>query len=484
MNNNDWFVGRIAACDRFRPIFEREISSYPALYHTLDLSLIYSLIYQESLCQTRDEMGQAFRDDNDTRETWKGGIMQVDSCWRCTQYCADCSTIDLQIHNGMMVLDDALRTVDGIADRYNITLTDDQRIYAVLLSYNRGSKLVDHALRLYSMEQKNISLDVPEFVKTENSALNSTVYAFVNCTEKPLCTDDQTYIPVERDYTNDTFGFALLIGCRVEYGFKNDTQGDYCTGRGYGLEYPKDILKIQEEILSDAPSIDATPLVIPGKEPDLYIGELNFSGYDWFIKYADIPHGPGPNLFYHNNESAFIDENGSLHLRIQNINGTWYSSEIVLTKALGYGKYIIDIAGSEATFDKNAVFGLFTYDLSNSSEINYFHREIDFEAAKWGVDEEDSAQLTVQGPKGSTPFARFALDITKDYTVKIVWQKSYVYFEVDNSTSVVKSWNYTDKYAPIPGDEHFRINLWLFNSTPPSDGNQIQAVVKNFQYMP
>jgi len=65
-----FLVDSIGKCDRFRPIFEKELQSHPEIGSTMDLSKIYSLIYQESACETRDELEQTFKDRNDSRETW------------------------------------------------------------------------------------------------------------------------------------------------------------------------------------------------------------------------------------------------------------------------------------------------------------------------------------------------------------------------------------------------------------------------------
>ena len=37
---------------------------------------------------------------------------------------------------------------------------------------------------------------------------------------------------------------------------------------------------------------------------------------------------------------------------------------------------------------------------------------------------------------------------------------------------------------PQSGDEVVHLNLWLVNGTPPSDNNEVEVVIKNFNFVP
>jgi len=37
---------------------------------------------------------------------------------------------------------------------------------------------------------------------------------------------------------------------------------------------------------------------------------------------------------------------------------------------------------------------------------------------------------------------------------------------------------------PRPGDENARINLWLMHGLPPSDGQEVEVVIRKFEFVP
>jgi len=86
---------------------------------------------------------------------------------------------------------------------------------------------------------------------------------------------------------------------------------------------------------------------------------VDFSGYTWTVKSGYG--GPGGNNWGNGEESVFVDSAGKLHLKVKNIGGKWYSSEVFLNKSLGYGKYEFVTEGPVDKVDKNLVVGLFVY---------------------------------------------------------------------------------------------------------------------------
>ncbi len=120
---------------------------------------------------------------------------------------------------------------------------------------------------------------------------------------------------------------------------------------------------------------------------------IDFSGYTWKVKSSEIRTGPGPNYFSDREEDVWVDENGHLHLRVVSRNGKWYSTEVFIVEALGYGTYTFSLASRIDQLDKNIVLGLFTWD-EIASEHNY--REIDIEFSRWGEEIGDNSQFVVQ----------------------------------------------------------------------------------------
>jgi len=48
----------------------------------------------------------------------------------------------------------------------------------------------------------------------------------------------------------------------------------------------------------------------------------------------------------------------------------------------------------------------------------------------------------------------------------------------------LESWLYTGQDVPRPGSENARINLWLFGGQPPSDSEEVEIIIKKFEYLP
>jgi len=116
---------------------------------------------------------------------------------------------------------------------------------------------------------------------------------------------------------------------------------------------------------------------------------IKFSGIDWIVRTTnDKKEGPGPNLFSDSDKNVWIDEKGSLHLKIRQDGGNWYCSGIIAQKSMGYGKYVFYVNSDVTTLDQNVVAGLFTY--LNDNE------EIDIEFSKWSKPNNMNSQFASQ----------------------------------------------------------------------------------------
>ena len=232
-----------------------------------------------------------------------------------------------------------------------------------------------------------------------------------------------------------------------------------------------------------------------------YISEertIEFSGYEWIVKSSNTPVGPGQNYFSDSNENVWADEEGQLHLKIVERDGTWYCAEVYTTESFGYGEYIFYVASRVDQLDKNVVGGLFTWD--DAPEYN--HREIDIEFSKWGDENNNNALYTVQSgvlPNPPENCNSFNIELNGDYsTHNFVWQNTGIsfqslhghYYTPPDSSYIIESWNYFGNDNPIPGNEKVRINLWLIDTNgddigdPPSDGQEAEIIIKSFEYVP
>ena len=213
---------------------------------------------------------------------------------------------------------------------------------------------------------------------------------------------------------------------------------------------------------------------------------ITFSGYDWVVKSSVIPVGPGPNYFSDSTESVWVDALGQLHLKIINLGGTWHSAEVISASSFGYGKYVFHTASRLDKLDKNAVAGFFTWD---DLAPEYYYREKDIEASRWGEIENDNFQYVVQPWDHPGNRYRFNMNLTGNNSIQSFdWKPDSVVFKSIVGSDVIGSWTYTGSNNSPPGKENVRINLWLYDGDsilgkPPSDGSEAEIIIKKFEFV-
>lgn len=212
-----------------------------------------------------------------------------------------------------------------------------------------------------------------------------------------------------------------------------------------------------------------------------------FSGYDWLVKSESFPVGPGPNLFSDSSDNVWIDGIGRLHLRITKWNGKWLCAEVISEMSFGYGTYRFHLDSPVGNLDPNIVLGLFTW----SDDPAYSHREVDIEITKWGnANDTYNAQFVVQ-PFSINGLTRFTIPSDCLSTQSFTWSKGSVVFysllgpytKQYSPISLVKRWEFTHN-IPQAGGENVRINLWLLDGIPPTDGKESEVIVREFDFEP
>jgi cysteine-rich repeat protein len=225
---------------------------------------------------------------------------------------------------------------------------------------------------------------------------------------------------------------------------------------------------------------------------------IMFSGREFFVKGYVIgcPEGPGPNYFDPTDRSAYVDNQGYLHLKIQQNSdlGEWTTSEVILNESLGYGTYWTVIKVSDDLFDAMVIAAFFLWDYNSPDD---FFKELDFEIAMWNLIMNTNAQFVVQ-PCNACPgcgdnCTRFQIDPTlTEITVFIDWQPGRAEFrayegdfgnQLPDEANLIHSWTKTDG-IPVPGTEAVHYNFWLLNGQPPSDGQDREMVIKSFHFDP
>jgi hypothetical protein len=222
---------------------------------------------------------------------------------------------------------------------------------------------------------------------------------------------------------------------------------------------------------------------------------LDFAGSQWRVRKSELPSGPGGNIFSNSASDVWVDGSG-MHLTISDKGSHWASTEVIRQGSLGRGVYMIQTASRIDLNDPNSVLGVFTWDPWLCDDA---HRELDWEVTKWSdPNNRTNSQYVVQ-PCGECPgcvgrCVRFPIRLTdheKHVTTYIIWDKDKVQFRSYRGQFtdlfpppdfLIKKWTYRQDGIPSPGKENFRLNFWLHNAVPPSDGKRQEVVFSNFAF--
>ena len=216
---------------------------------------------------------------------------------------------------------------------------------------------------------------------------------------------------------------------------------------------------------------------------------LSFSGYDWWSKSSVSPVGPGPNYFSDSTNNLWVDLAGQLHIRITNRSNQWQCAELVSARTFGYGSYRFELNSRADNLNPSVVPGLFTW----SDDPVYADREIDVECSRFGnATDPNNAQYVVQPYNLAGHLVRFAAPTgLTNVTHLFTWESNRVSFQSQVGSyspnpapgNVISNWTYT-LTVPQSGDENIRINLWLFNGAPPTNNQEVELILKSFEFVP
>ena len=209
---------------------------------------------------------------------------------------------------------------------------------------------------------------------------------------------------------------------------------------------------------------------------------ISFAGIDWFVRNG--VGGPGPNNWYDDDKSVWVDANGYLHMKIREINNVWYCSEIYTPNTYGYNEYLFYLASDVTLYDVNAIVGLFLYQDDT--------HEIDIEFSKWGIYSNNIGWYSVQ-PVTTASQSSFGIGSRLNYTShKIIWTAQHINFQsyvgncstIDSSSSIIKNWTYTGPNNPVPQSETLHINFWLLKGMAPQNLQEMEVVIKAVKISP
>jgi hypothetical protein len=216
---------------------------------------------------------------------------------------------------------------------------------------------------------------------------------------------------------------------------------------------------------------------------------FSFCGYDWWVKSSAGQVGPGPNYFSDQTNNVWTDTNGWLHLRITNRTNAWQCAEVISARTFGSGNYRFELNSPVDGLNTNVTLGLFTW----SDDPAYTDREIDVEGGRWeNAADTNNAQFVVQPYNLANHLVRYRVPSTlTNSTHLFAWSTNQISFQSQTgaysaaATNLIASWTFTNAAAvPASGDEAVHLNLWLVSGNPPTDGNEVEVVVKSFNFVP
>jgi len=216
---------------------------------------------------------------------------------------------------------------------------------------------------------------------------------------------------------------------------------------------------------------------------------LSFSGYDWWVKNYTTTVGPGPNYFSDSTNNVWTDTNGWLHLRITHRTNAWQCAELISARTFGPGSYRFELNSVVDNLNPNVTLGLFTY----SDDPAFTDREIDVEAGRWqNAADTNNAQFVVQPYYLANQLARYCVPPgLADSTHLFVWQTNQISWQSQTgaysaaATNLIAAYVFTNATnVPQSGDEAVHLNLWLINGSAPTDNNEVEVIIQNFNFVP
>jgi hypothetical protein len=209
---------------------------------------------------------------------------------------------------------------------------------------------------------------------------------------------------------------------------------------------------------------------------------LQFSGYEWEVRQSVSERGGTIN---HNDPSnAWVDAEGCLHLRITQKDGRWTSAEVMLTRSLGYGTYVV-VVRDTSQLEPSAVFSMYTWD---EAAVDPNHRELDIEISRWGDPANKSGQFVVQPYHVPANVARYAVPAGR-LTHSFRWDPGRALFKTVRGApeSAARPAVFDHLFTsgvPSPGGESIRISTYVFVHTEHPLQNGAEVVVEKFVYLP
>jgi hypothetical protein len=277
---------------------------------------------------------------------------------------------------------------------------------------------------------------------------------------------DQPFIPIQADSTWSTsthlgFEYAALL---VDPGYKPPATMDTIPTEG------NFIVAVEKVKGVGAPVIAPT---VP----------IHFSGYDWTVRTIAGDRGGLNNLY--DADNAWIDASGALHLRIKKKADRWSCAEVVLTRSLGYGTYMM-VVRDVSHLEPAAVLSMNTFDDWGGDQ---HYREMDVEMGQWGDPaNKNNMQFGVQPfyiPGNLAPFRAPPGVLTHS----MHWESGQASFKTVRGSSIhtgapVVFEHVFSSGVPSPGQERLQFLFYVVASEKSPLQKENEVVIERFEYLP
>ena len=256
----------------------------------------------------------------------------------------------------------------------------------------------------------------------------------------------------------------------------------------------------QPPLVEGSPTLPTSPDFLATEIAVRYGRTIHFAGYTWGVKEAPLPVGPGGNLFSAAPESVFVDAEGRLHLTVREVDGQWWSTEVILLDVEGHARYWFTTASCIDALDPNVTTGLFTWDPYGGADpvTANNNREIDFEDARWGdASAAENSQFVVQPWDWPGNIVRYTvppMPLGMLVTRQVTWTPDRLHFLTLRGAhnpgraplaDRILDWTYvheptTGRFVPTGGRAQWRFNLWPHHPAGPASGADVEVVIADF----
>jgi hypothetical protein len=267
--------------------------------------------------------------------------------------------------------------------------------------------------------------------------------------------------------------------------------GTWSTPSHLGFEYAAMLV---EPSYRPAPTMDVTPArggAVVAVEIVKGIGQialaptvpLRFSGYDWKVRTISSDRGGINNLY--DGDNAWVDAHGAMHLRIRKKGEKWSCTEVVLSRSLGYGTYVVTVRDT-SRLEPAAVLSFTTFDDWGGDQ---HYREMDTEVSRWGdATAKNNAQYAIQPfyvPGNMAPFDVPAGTLTHS----MQWESGRASFRTVRGTTMgagapLVSEHVFTSGVPSAGQETFQFLFYVVASDKSPMQKDAEVVVEKFEYLP